>query len=222
MKNKILYPLLILIALIMGIGWIRCYNSNKQFKEVIKIQYKDTTSYSWDQYQSEHATNQILKGDMEIEKAAHAKDIAGREKRLKIQSKQITEFQTIVAHTKGKTPLHDTFYLNADNDTVKEFANDGDFSAEVENDNTIAYSFNITLNRTNYWKRSWLLAPKKYFADVYSPNKDVHIVGFTNGSVLAKEPSRIGISAFGGMVYDGNSIRPAIGAGITYTIFRFK
>ena len=61
--------------------------------------------------------------------------------------------------------------------------------------------YDVTLNSTKYWKRSWFLAPKRYYRDWYSDDPRVRINNVATYTEPAPRPKRFGIGFQAGYGY---------------------
>lgn len=86
-------------------------------------------------------------------------------------------------------------------------------------------NYKVNLNIARYSKRSWLLAPKQDYIDIYSDDPRVTIKGLNSFTLQEKPVKRfgIGISTGYAVTFNNNQLitQPYIGVGFNYTVLNF-
>lgn len=169
------YIIIALCLVILFLGWKGC--ATERAKKDLVSQYESllnnnlvSTQHWKDAYNKEHATNNTYILDQDIMES-QIRDMADR---LNIKPKQI----------KGETVYVTNTILSKKVDTVYK---DGWVEIRKGKNDTIFITMNDTLIQTNYWKRKWLLAPKKYFVDIQNVNPYTHIQGIKSLEVRGKQ-----------------------------------
>lgn len=90
---------------------------------------------------------------------------------------------------------------------------------------TLDLRYNVNLNIARYSKRSWFLAEKKSYVDIYSDDSRVTIKGL-NSFVLQEKPSKrfgLGLSTGYALSFSNNQFvtQPYIGIGVNYNLLNF-
>ncbi|MGG5507905.1 MULTISPECIES: DUF6808 domain-containing protein [unclassified Myroides] len=90
---------------------------------------------------------------------------------------------------------------------------------------TLDLKYNVSLNIARYSKRSWFLAEKKDYIDIYSDDPRVTIRGLNSFSLQEKPPRRFGLGLSTGYalsVSNGQFVtQPYVGIGVNYNLLNF-
>lgn len=89
--------------------------------------------------------------------------------------------------------------------------------------NSVDLSYDVALNQVRYWKRSWLLGPKRYYNDLYASDPRVTIASVRRFTLPEARPKPWGIGVSAGYAYDPlrTDWYPYLGFGLSYNLIRF-
>lgn len=84
-------------------------------------------------------------------------------------------------------------------------------------------AWDVKLIRHDYKKRSWLLAPYRYYTDILSPDPRIKIGGLQNLTIESHRPTRWGLGLQAGYHYNPatKQFTPSVGVGLSYNLIRF-
>lgn len=85
--------------------------------------------------------------------------------------------------------------------------------------------YDISLNIARYSERSWFLAPKQHYIDVFADDPRVKIKGLKTFTIREKQPRRLGLGIQAGYGFHLNNNQvvssPYIGIGLNYNLIQF-
>jgi hypothetical protein len=139
---------------------------------------------------------------------------------LKVAVKQIDEVTKVNAALVAKLQMKE----QAGQPTAMRYHNDKWLTASYDRDtDSLNLKYNVALNQAQYWKRSWLLAPKRYFNDIFSDDPRVSINSVKRFTMADRKPKRFGIGAHVGYGLTLPQLKPTVfaGVGINYNLVEF-
>ena len=156
---------------------------------------------------------------------------------LQVAVKQLDEASRIVATLEAKNLKLEAAAAVAGQAPGKPSYSDKWLNLTYNPDsNSVDLSYNVTLNSTRYWKRSWLLGNRRYYTDIFSEDPRVRINSVQAFTVPEPRPKRFGLGLQVGGGYLVQTANPFtnpfvnpivgppnlyIGAGLSYNLIRF-
>lgn len=138
---------------------------------------------------------------------------------IKVAEKQIDQVTKINASLKAENIVLKQSAANH----VYEYQDKWLSLSYYSDSNKLDLHYAISLNTTKYWKRSWFLAPRQYYVDIFSDDPRIKIGNIKRYTVAEPKPKKIGIGLQVGYSYNpfNNEWRPSLGFGLNYNLIRF-
>lgn len=121
--------------------------------------------------------------------------------------------------------------LVAENVSLRKSNADGSYKYQdkwlnvtyMPDSNKIDLSYDVGLQAAKYWKRSWLLAPKQYYVDVFADDPRVQINAVKRYTLSEEKQRRLGIGFNAGYSFIPflNKWQASVGVGLNYNLIEF-
>mgnify|MGYP006269250035 CR=1 FL=1 len=237
---KELKPIFIVLFVALVIGFFAqvkyidtLKKEQKQVSGYLQIA-SDTLKYYRDKSKIEHARAESQIIDAKAVELIYQDTLDKLGKLYGVSKKDVQGWSNMALFYKGKfeTELHNTKIIQIHDtingrDTIiasnalEASYHDSTIAANIwlnGNDITVDWTVVDSIELVQYSKKMHWYGGKKFYIDGHAHNKSCHINGLQNVEIQGKEPSRIGVSVFGGL--DIN-LKPTIGVGLSYSIIRF-
>ncbi|MBC8053741.1 MAG: hypothetical protein H7Y13_11820 [Sphingobacteriaceae bacterium] len=141
---------------------------------------------------------------------------------LKLAKRDITESTSIIATLKGQ--LKGTVRQDSAKGKITTFKGPYLEAWHTESDTVLNYKYNARFDIVKYDNKKWFLGKRHYYQDISAKDPDMYIDGVRNYTIAQGfDTRRFGIGLQVGYYYDpvSGSVRPSIGAGLSYNLVTF-
>ncbi|MDM1093420.1 DUF6808 domain-containing protein [Myroides odoratimimus] len=225
MKNLII---MVLSCLTITLG-IFAFKQYKESKEQ-QVQYKELLTSSGKNEVVKEYIRDSIKHTVYVEKKIKDTEL---EKRLAISSQYADSLERALKVSISQ--IKQVTKVNAELDATLKLVKQQDGTVTYQDkylsllykpqEELLDLNYKVNLNIARYSKRTWLLAPKSDYIDIYSDDPRVTIKGLNSFTLQEKPVKRfgIGISTGYAVTLNNNQLeaKPYIGIGLNYNLINF-